>query len=293
MADTLFDAEFMKKLETLRFLARRVFRGQTHGERHTLRRGMSLEFSDYRRYQAGDDFRYVDWNVYSRLDQLFLKVFTAEEDLTLHILLDTSQSMQLGSPTKIDYAKKVAAALGYIGLTNLDRVGAIAFADELGTPKPPQRGRQQIFPLLRYLETLPCEGGTALNRTLQNYATQSRRSGLALVISDLFDPGGYERGLDALAYNRFDVLLIQLVDESEIQPELDGAVRLQDIETAQQRRLTINRRLLHLYQQKVTEYFTAIETFCTKRNIEYLRASTAVPFEDLVLQYLRRGLYLQ
>lgn len=293
MADTLFDAEFMKKLETLRFLARRVFRGQTHGERNTWRRGMSLEFSDYRRYHAGDDFRYVDWNVYSRLDQLFLKVFTAEEDLTLHILLDTSQSMQMGSPTKIEYAKKVAAALGYIGLSNLDRVGAISFADELGTPKPPQRGRQQIFPLLRYLETLPCEGGTALNRTLQNYATQSRKSGLALVISDLFDPGGYERGLDALAYNRFDVLLIQLVDESEIQPELDGAVRLQDIETAQQRRLTINRRLLHLYQQKVTEYFTAIETFCTKRNIEYLRASTAVPFEDLVLQYLRRGLYLQ
>jgi hypothetical protein len=143
------------------------------------------------------------------------------------------------------------------------------------------------------LETLPCEGGTALNRSLQNYATQSRRSGLAIVISDLFDPGGYERGLDALAYNRFDVLLIQLVDETEIQPDLDGAVRLQDIETAQQRRLTINRRLLNLYQQKVTEYFTAIETFCTKRNIEYLRASTIVPFEDLVLQYLRRGLYLQ
>ena len=293
MAETLFDAEFMKKLETLRFLARRAFRGQTHGERNTLRRGMSLEFSDYRRYHAGDDFRYVDWNVYSRLDQLFLKVFTAEEDLTLHLLLDTSQSMQMGSPTKIEYAKKVAAALGYIGLSNLDRVGAIAFADELGAPKSPQRGRQQIFPLLRYLETLPCQGGTALNRTLQNYATQSRRSGLAIVISDLFDPDGYERGLDALAYNRFDVLLIQLVDEAEIQPELDGAVRLQDIETAQQRRLTINRRLLNLYQQKVTEYFAAIETFCAKRNIEYLRASTVVPFEDLVLQYLRRGLYLQ
>jgi len=293
MAETLFDAEFMKKLETLRFLARRVFRGQTHGERNTLRRGMSQEFTDYRGYHAGDDFRYVDWNVYSRLDQLFLKVFTAEEDLTLHLLLDTSQSMQMGTPAKIEYAKKVAAALGYIGLSNLDRVGAIAFADELGVPKPPQRGRQQIFPLLRYLEALPCAGGTALNRTLQNYASQSRRSGLAIVISDLFDPGGYERGLDALAYNRFDVLVIQLVDEAEIRPELDGAVRLQDIESAQQRRLTINRRLLHLYQQKVTEYFTSIESFCTKRNIEYLRASTTVPFEDLVLQYLRRGLYLQ
>lgn len=293
MQNTLFDADFMRKLETLRFLARRVFRGQTQGERNTLRRGMSLEFSDYRSYHAGDDFRYIDWNVYSRLDQLFLKVFTAEEDLTIHLLLDTSQSMQLGTPPKVDYGKRVAAALGYIGLSHLDRVGAVAFADELGMPKPPQRGRQQIFPLLRYLESLPCRGGTELNRVLQNYATRSHRSGLAIVISDLFDPGGYERGLDALAYNRFDVLLIQLVDDSELRPQFDGALRLQDIESAQQRRLTVNRRLLDLYRQKVNAYFAAIETFCARRNIEYLRASTVVPFEDLVLRYLRRGVYLQ
>ena len=293
MESTLFDADFMRKLETLRFLARKVFRSQSHGERTTLRRGMSLEFSDYRPYHAGDDFRYVDWNVYSRLDQLFLKVFTAEEDLTIHLLLDTSQSMQLGTPPKVDYAKRVAAALGYIGLSNLERVGAVGFADELGMPKSAQRGRQQIFPLLRYFETLPCRGGTALNRVLQNYAMHSHRGGLAIVISDLFDPSGYERGLDALAYNRFDVLLIQLVDEAEIQPQLDGALRLHDIESAQQRRLTVNRRLLDLYRQKVSEYFTGIETFCAKRNIEYLRASTVVPFEDLVLRYLRRGLYLQ
>jgi uncharacterized protein (DUF58 family) len=293
MQSTLFDAEFMRKLETLRFLARRIFRGQTQGERNTLRRGMSLEFSDYRSYHAGDDFRYIDWNVYSRLDQLFLKVFTAEEDLTIHLLLDTSQSMQLGSPPKVEYGKRVAAALGYIGLSHLDRVGAVAFADELGMPKPPQRGRQQIFPLLRYLESLPCRGGTELNRVLQNYATRSRRSGLAVVISDLFDPGGYERGLDALAYNRFDVLLIQLIDDAEVRPQLDGALRLHDIESTQQRRLTVNRRLLDLYQHKIQAYFTEIETFCAKRNIEYLRASTVVPFEDLILRYLRRGVYLQ
>ena len=293
MQSTLFDAEFMRKLETLRFLARRVFRGQTQGERNTLRRGMSLEFSDYRSYHAGDDFRYIDWNVYSRLDQLFLKVFTAEEDLTIHLLLDTSQSMQLGSPPKVEYGKRVAAALGYIGLSHLDRVGAVAFADELGMPKPPQRGRQQIFPLLRYLESLPCRGGTELNRVLQNYATRSSRSGLAVVISDLFDPGGYERGLDALAYNRFDVLLIQLVDDAEVRPQFDGALRLHDIEGTQQRRLTVNRRLLDLYQHKVQAYFTDIETFCAKRNIEYLRANTVVPFEDLILRYLRRGVYLQ
>jgi uncharacterized protein (DUF58 family) len=253
---------------------------------------MSLEFSDYRSYHAGDDFRYVDWNVYSRLDQLFLKVFTAEEDLSVHLLVDTSASMQLGEPPKLDYAKRVAAALGYIGLSNLDRVGAVSFADELGMPKPPQRGRQQIFSMFRYFDALQCQGETNLNRVLRTYATHSRQKGLAIVISDLFDPQGYEQGLDALAYSRFDVLVIQLVDEVEIHPQLDGALRLHDIESAQQRRLTVNRRLLELYRQKVSEYFANLEMFCLKRNIEYLRASTIVPFEDLVLRYLRRGFYL-
>jgi uncharacterized protein (DUF58 family) len=292
MQSTLFDAEFMRKLETLRFLARKVFRGQSHGDRTTLRRGMSLEFSDYRRYHAGDDFRYVDWNVYSRLDQLFLKVFTAEEDLTIHLLVDTSESMRVGDPPKLDYAKRVAAALSYIGLSSLDRVGVVSFADELGAPQPPQRGRQQIFTMFRYFDALESHGGTNLERVLRTYAAQSRKTGLAIVISDLFDPEGYARGLEALAYNHFDVLLVQLVAEAELHPQLDGALRLHDIESGQQQRLTVNRRLLELYQQKLAEYFAEIETFCMQRNIEYLRASTAVPFEDLVLQYLRRGFYL-
>ncbi len=292
MQSTLFDAEFMRKLETLRLLARKVFRSPQSGDRTTLRRGTSLEFSDYRRYHAGDDFRYIDWNVYSRLDRLFLKVFTAEEDLTIHVLIDTSRSMRLGEPPKIDYARRVAAALGYIGLNNLDRVGVVAFADELGTPMPPQRGRQQIFTMFRYFEALQPGGGTHLNRVLTNYARQSTKSGLAIVVSDLFDAEGYERGLDALAYNHFDVLLLQLVDETEVNPPYDGALRLHDVEGRQQRKLTVNRRMLDLYRQKVAEYFAAIETFCLKRNIEYLRASTVVPFEDLVLRYLRRGFYL-
>ncbi len=292
MQSTLFDAEFMRKLETLRFLARKVFRGQSHGDRNTLRRGMSLEFSDYRRYHAGDDFRYVDWNVYSRLDQLFLKVFTAEEDLTIHLLVDTSESMRVGDPPKLDYAKRVAAALSYIGLSSLDRVGVVSFADELGVPQPPQRGRQQIFTMFRYFDALESHGGTNLDRVLRTYATHSRKTGLAIVISDLFDPEGYARGLEALAYSHFDVLLVQLVAEAELQPQLDGALRLHDIESGQQQRLTVNRRMLELYRQKLAEYFAEIELFCMQRNIEYLRASTTVPFEDLVLQYLRRGFYL-
>lgn len=289
---TLFNAEFLRKLDALRLLARKMVRGQSHNDRMTSRRGMGLEFSDYRSYHAGDDFRYIDWNVYSRLDQLFVKIFTAEEDLTIHLLVDTSASMQLGTPPKLMYACRVAAALGYIGLNGLDRVGAVTFADDLGRPLAPQRGRQQIFTLLRYFEALQSQGGTALDRVLSNYARQSPSGGLAIVISDLLDPQGYTRGLDALAYGRFDVLVIHLVDETEIHPPFEGALRLHDIESTQQRRLTVNRRLLERYHQKVLEYFAHIETFCAQRNIEYVRTSTTVPFEDVILRYLRRGLYL-
>jgi hypothetical protein len=139
---------------------------------------------------------------------------------------------------------------------------------------------------------MQCQGGTDLNRVLSNYARQSTKGGLAIVLSDLLDAHGYARGLDALAYGRFDVLVIQLVDETELNPPFEGALRLHDIESTQQRRLTVTRRLLEMYHQKVVDYFHQIETFCAKRNIEYLRASTTVPFEDLILRYLRRGFYL-
>ena len=292
MQHNLFDADFMRKLEAMHFLAKKASHGRSHGERTTLRRGMSLDFSDYRRYQAGDDFRYIDWNVYSRLDRLFLKVFTAEEDLSIHLLLDTSRSMQLGEPVKLDYARKVAAALSYIALCGLDRVGVVSFAGELGASRPPQRGRQQIFSLFDYFRNLECCGSTDLNGALSHYARKSRKAGLAIVISDLFDPNGYERGLNELLYKNFDLLVIHVVDETEMNPILQGAMRLQDVESNRERKLTINRRILQLYRQKIAEYLLQIETFCSQRKIEYLRAATDIPFEDLILRYLRSGLHL-
>src|SRR5687768_2320494 len=128
----IFDADFLKRLERLHLVAKRLDWAGAGGEHAASRKGYSLEFSDYRRYQRGDDLRYVDWNIYRRLDRLVLKVFTAEEELNIYLLVDTSASM--ASATKIDYAKKVAAALGYIGLKNLDRVGGAAFSSTLQTP---------------------------------------------------------------------------------------------------------------------------------------------------------------
>jgi uncharacterized protein (DUF58 family) len=293
MARLLFDTEFLKKLEHLRLISSRIYHGQGRGEHSTVKIGTSLEFSDYRNYQVGDDFRYIDWNIYSRLDRLFLKVFTAEEDLSIHILLDISQSMAFGDPPKIDYAKRVAAALGYIGLSNLDRVGITTFGAGLKDAMTPRRGRDHFLGLLDYCEQVTCGGDTDFNRSLMEYSFRSKRAGLAVVISDLLDPGGFERGLEALRFARYDVLLLQILDEEEVRPGYTGPVRLRDLETNQEQRLTIDELLLTRYRERVQRWCGQIEDFCLKSQIEYLRASTLIPFEDLILKYLRHGIHLQ
>ncbi len=293
MARLLFDTDFLKKLEQLRLTSHRIYHGQGRGEHSTVKIGTSLEFSDYRNYQVGDDYRYIDWNIFSRLDRLFLKVFTAEEDLSIHILLDTSQSMLYGEPPKIEYAKRVAAALGYIGLSNLDRVGITTFGAGLHESTQPRRGRDHFLGLLEYCDRITCTGETDFNRSLMEYSFRSRRVGLAIVISDLLDPQGFERGLEALRFARYDVLLLQILDEEEVRPSYTGPVRLRDLETDHEQRLTIDEILLARYRERVQQWCRRIEEFCLKSQIEYLRASTLIPFEDLILKYLRHGIHLQ
>jgi uncharacterized protein (DUF58 family) len=293
MARLLFETEFLRKLEYLRWTSKRIYHGQGRGEHSTVKIGTSLEFSDYRKYQVGDDYRYIDWNIFSRLDRLFLKVFTAEEDLSIHILLDTSRSMLFGDPPKIDYAKRVAAALGYIGLTNLDRVGLTTFAAGIQESMAPRRGRDHFLELLEFCERVPCGGETDFNRSLMEYSFRSKRAGVAVVVSDLLDAKGIERGLEALKFARYDILLLQIVDAEELEPGFTGPVRLRDLETDHEQRLSVDELLLARYRERVQQWYTAIEELCLKSQIEYLRASTLIPFEDLILKYLRYGIHLQ
>ncbi|MBI3325339.1 MAG: hypothetical protein HYZ81_01355, partial [Nitrospinae bacterium] len=219
--------------------------------------------------------------------------FTAEEDLSIHILLDISESMLFGDPPKIEYAKRVAAALGYIGLTNLDRVGITTFAAGVQDSMAPRRGRDHFLGLLEFCERVSCSGETDFNRSLMEYSFRSKRAGLAIVISDLFDPQGIERGLEALKFARYDVLLLQVVDEEEVRPSFTGPLRLRDLESAREQRLSVDEPLLARYRERVQEWFTHIEDFCLKTHIEYLRAGTLIPFEDLILKYLRHGIHLK
>ena len=292
MAEPLLDDDFLRKLERLSLVSRRIRSGASRGQRTTRSRGASLEFADYRLYQPGDDFRYLDWNIYSRLGRLFVKLFTAEENLTVHILIDTSRSMAFGSPTKLWYAGRLAAALGYLAVNHLDRVGVSAFTEGIDTSLPPVRQASHVFALFEYIAALKPSGRTNFNEALRTYSLGTRRPGFAILLTDLTDPAGYAEGLRALLYRRFEVMLIHVVAEEELAPSFRGPYRLVDGETGEETELTIGTETIGDYLKLLARHFTEVEEYCRRYHIEYLRTPTSVPFEDVVLRYLRQGVFV-
>jgi uncharacterized protein (DUF58 family) len=286
-----FTPEFLAQLERLTLASRRVFRGRVKGERKSPRRGHSVEFCDYRAYGVGDDLRYVDWNAYARLDRLHVKLFVDEEDLCLHLLVDASASMDFGRPTKLDYATRLAAALGFVGLVGLERVGVGMLRERVAEGWPPARGRNQFPVLLDFLTGVRPAGATRLNEALASYAMRSRESGLAVIISDLLDPAGYEAGLRALMERRFDIHLIHLLAPEEIAPELAGDFRLTDAETGEVRELSVDREALRDYRERLHSFLERAEGFCRAQEIGYHRVITDTPVEAFVLAQLK-GLVL-
>jgi uncharacterized protein (DUF58 family) len=284
---TFFTSEFLAQLERLSLLSRRVFRGRVKGERRSQRRGHSVEFFDYRAYGVGDDLRYVDWNIYGRLDRLHVKLFVDEEDLCLHLIVDASASMNFGSPTKLAAAVRIAAALGFVGLVNLERVGVGVLRDRVAEGWPPTRGRNQVTALLDFLGHVEPAGGTSLNGGLANYAGRARQAGLAVVISDLLDPAGYESGVRALLERRFDVHLVHVLSPEEMNPELAGDFRLVDSETGEMRELSMDGDAVRAYRERLRQFLERVETFCRTKEIGYHRLPSDAPIEEFVLAQLR------
>jgi len=289
-AESFLDEDFLRKLERVKILAQKGIKGPTKGEHNSWRSGASLEFLDYRKYQVGDDFRYVDWNVYGRLDKLFLKLFRAEEELSIHILLDMSLSMGSGNPPKEIYAKKITAALAYIGLANLDRVGVTSFTDSLGESQSPRKGRQVYKSILHYLLSIQPKGKTDFNSCLTEYASTCKRPGIAIILSDLLDQKGFEKGLEALQYRKFDITLLQVLDHEELFPSLRGYIVLNEVETHETKKITLDRALLTLYREKMRGFLENIKGFCIESGINYYLSDTSIPFEDFLLEYLTKGM---
>jgi uncharacterized protein (DUF58 family) len=287
----LLDPEFLHKLEQLELVSRKIFVGRMKGERKSKRRGSSVEFADHRNYSVGDDLRHIDWNVYGRLDKLFLKVFLEEEDLHVYTLLDTSLSMDFGDPTKLHYGKQVAAALAFIGLVNHDRVVLDTFGSALESGLPSVRGRSQMWRVVQYLERLEASGGSDLTAAAKSFAIQHAGKGVVVVISDFLDKRGYQDALRYLLARNMDIYVIHVLSREEVEPELAGDLRLVDVEDDDEAEITISAPLLKRYKDNLNAFLGGLRDWCTKRGITYIFTTNQNPFDKLILNYLReRGL---
>ncbi|MEQ1862320.1 MAG: DUF58 domain-containing protein [Chthoniobacteraceae bacterium] len=292
-APLLFDSAFLAKLEQLHLLAKRLFRGEHRAERRSRQVGSSLEFADYRNYSWGDEPRTIDWAVYARLDRLFVKLFEQERDLDVHFLIDASASMRW-APAKLDQACRIAAALGYIALANLDRVNVCWFGETLGEDTGLTRGKPQFHAILEYLRAAPLAGEkTSLLATARAFTKRLKRTGLVFVLSDFLDPAGHEEALSLLRHHQFELHLVHVLAPAEIAPKLLGDLRLTECESGAQCEITASEALVRDYRAAFAAWLEELEQFCLRRGIGYARATTEVPFEDLVLRVLRDGMMLR
>jgi uncharacterized protein (DUF58 family) len=290
-ATPLLSPELLAQLEKLELVTRRIFRGRMKGERRSKRKGQSVEFADYRNYVPGDDLRFIDWNTYARLDRLFLKMFLEEEDLHFFALIDASQSMDFGEPTKLYYAKQLAAALGFIGLVRADRVRIESIGQPLRSAGPVFRGRKSLWRMLAHLEAIEPGQNVPLAEGIKNFCLRNPGKGVLVLITDLMDKQGYESAMRYLVSREMDVYVIQILSQEEIDPDVKGDLKLVDCEDADIAEVTISAPLIARYKQTLNAFVEGAKTFCTRRGMNYLLARNDVPVDQLVSSYLRkRGL---
>lgn len=288
---TLLSSDFMARLDQLDVMSRKILAGKMKGERRSKRRGQSVEFADFRNYVIGDDLRFIDWNIYARLERLFLKLFLEEEDLALYVLVDVSRSVDYGEPNKAFYMKQVAAALGYVGLVNYNRVTIAAMSDGIVAETGSMRGRRNVARMIDFIEKLEPRGASHFAETCKRFALAHRQKGVLVILSDFFMKEGFEPGLKYVASGRYDLFCVQCLSPQEIEPDLQGDLKLTDIEDDDHAEVSITQPLIKRYKANLNAYCLALKDYITRRGGTYLFTSTSVPFDTLVLNYLReRGL---
>ena len=283
----LFDSAFLRKLDRLALLTRRAMAGDMQGERRSPRRGSSVEFADFRPYTPGDDIRRIDWNLYARAERFFLKLFVAEEELTIHLLVDNTASMDWGEPNKLLYARRAAGAFGYIALSSLDRVTVTAMGAGAARQLPGVRGKRGALPLFDFLQKLPAGTGGSLLASCRRYAQTARNGGPLLLCSDLMD-AEWQEALRALSSRPFDITILHILAPQEIRPEIDGDFRLLDAEGGDPIEITADLDVLRRYDDNLRSWRGEIENFCNGRGINYIFVDTSIPVEEFVLSNLRR-----
>lgn len=287
----LFDESTLRKLEQLSLIAEHVRVGVMKGDRRSKKRGTSIEFADYRNYSKGDDLRRLDWNVYARLERPFIKLLEEEEDLAVHLLVDTSNSMNWPDDpdqNKLNYALKLTAALGHVALVVGDLLMVTLLSSQGNQSWGPFRGQGHSLHLFKFLESCRASGLTDINQSLRNYALHGRRPGLLFLISDLLSPNGYQDGLNFLQGRGYEISLLHLLSPDEIEPPLTGDLKLVDIETGLDAEITLDTPTLALYRQRLQSWQTEIATYCAHRQQHYVPIATDAPWEKIITQTLRQ-----
>lgn len=303
----LLTPQLLRQLEQFQLLAARRAKSSARGERRSRARGQSVEFADYRTYAHGDDFRYLDWNLYGRLERLFVKLYEEERELPVRVFLDASESMTFGEPRKFEFARQIAAAIGYVALCGFDRVSILPFPDTPAAAPSSEnqgdpglevavrgalrsvRGKKSAMQFFQNLGFLTASGGANLNQALRRGALEARQAGAAVVLSDFLDPGGYETGLGALVARGFQVSAVQILAPDELAPTTYGDLRLVDSETGALQEVTFGRYRLKAYQQTVQNFIQRLREYCQPRGIHFFSVSSDVSLEKLLLKQLREA----
>jgi uncharacterized protein (DUF58 family) len=321
--EDLLDAELIARISRLDYASKKIFSGKLKGERRSKKRGESVEFADHRPYVAGDDTRHIDWNIFGRLDRLFLKLFLEEEDLALHLVLDCSASHDCGNPSKFFFMQRLAMALGYIGLVNFNRVTVSAIGGWMGseddarrrsgetadspshrltaTPSQPPsplhalrdlRGKRRTWDLAKFICSIQPWGAADFTEACKRIALTRRGKGVMIVLSDFFIKEGYEDGLRLLVGRGYDVHCIQVLSPQELDPVgpdgLAGDLRLKDVEDGDLAEVTISAPLLKRYRANLAAYTDQLREFCARRDISLLTVRSDTKVDTLILEYMRK-----
>jgi uncharacterized protein (DUF58 family) len=282
----LTDPAFIKKLESLYLLARKVLGGTLQADRKSTKKGAGITFADYSEYSIGDDHRAIDWRVYARLESLMIKLFELEEDVTIYFLLDSSRSME----PKFLYARQLVAALAYIALHSMDKIVIYGMSDHLSPVTKPTLGRGKTLEVLRALEEAKTfEGTSDFNQAVKTLQQWHPRRGMVIPVSDFFFPDGFQDALKFLQWNKHEVFCIQTQDPGERQCLLKGDVELECVETAQRRKITITGSIASAYEQAVHSWNSDLETFCSRHGIGLVSTTSDIQFDEVIQRILRRG----
>lgn len=290
---SIFDDDFLVRLEHVRLQMRKRFAGTLRAERRSRRMGSSLEFADFRNYVPGDDLRRIDWSIYGRIERLMMKLYEEEEELDVGILIDCSASMHwrasdASHSAKFVLARHLAAALAYFALHGLDHVALWYFDSGLRAESGRYRGIPAFHDVLRFLRGNPIGDGTDLSSSLERFGRGRRRRGMAIVLSDCLDPIGYERGLSALVGRHFAVHLVHVMDPAECDPGQSGDLLLRDCESAQELPVTSSPGLRRIYREEVERFRGGVRSWCARHGAGYSFVVADARFDDIILRVFRR-----